>query len=204
MAESLKQYVDYLLENKIDEVTGSKLINDCKDLSSFDKKLIYAYVYPRLLRDGELPSRVQNFRKENNLPLVGQLQASEESILLVEAERTGQYCKFIHHLVYSFSNPKNIFPVEGTGKSSCPICGKILYEKDLWDELIKQDPNSPEVNRREYLAFGSPNSSVSLCADCLAQLIYADELLESINPDYLYYRKRSNNNNQVVWNDLKL
>lgn len=199
--EQIKTYVDYLIGNKIGEKEGAELIKNCSKLSRDEKNLIYAYVYPRPLRDRELPSRIQNFRTTMGLPLVGSLTPSTpEATLIVEAERTEQYGKFIRHLIHAFSDPSKIFPVEGTDSTECVICGKMLYEKDIWDKFIEQDPNNPEKNNREYLSFGSTESSVVLCADCLIQLIHASNLLEEINPEFLSWKSYK----KSTWDDLKL
>lgn len=198
---SLKTYVDYLINNKVSAEEGAKLIGGCDKLSREEKNLIYAYTYPRALRDLELPSRVQEQRKKLGLPLGGMLEPNlSEATLIVEAERTEQYGKFIRHLIHAFSDPDKVFPISGTETDNCCICGKMTYGNDLWEDLIKQNPESPEKEKREYLSFGSKESSVTLCADCLIQLIYASSLLEEINPEYLSWWKPSNS---TTWKDLE-
>lgn len=202
MAENnIKMYVDYLLSNNIKEDEGGKMIGECNKLSSDEKNLIYAYAYPRPLRDRELPSRVQNFRQQKGIPLIGSLTPTAEAILIVEAARTEQYGKFIKHLIHAFSDPSKIFPLEGTGETECPICGKILMEKTMWDDILSKDPTNPEKDKREFLAFGSTESSITLCVDCLVQLIQAATLLEEIDPEFLSWKK---NENKTTWEDLKL
>lgn len=203
MANSIKEYVDYLINNKIGKEEGAKLIGSCEKLSKDEKNLIYAYVYPRVLGDRELPSRVQAFRSASGIPLTGMLQPNTaEATLIVEAFRTEQYGKFIRHLIHAFSDPSKIFPIEGNEMDDCCICGKMLYEKDAWDDIIKKNPGLPEEKNREYLSFGSTESSVVLCSDCLIQLIHATELLESIDPDFLSWKK--GDTPRSTWDDLKL
>lgn len=203
MAINVKEYVDYLIANKIGKEEGGSLIGSCSKLSREEKNLIYAYVYPRVLGDRELPSRVQAFRAASGIPLLGTLQPStSEATLIVEAFRTEQYGKFIRHLIHAFSDPTKVFPLEGRETDDCCICGKMLYEKDVWDDMIRKNPGTVEEINREYLSFGSTESDVVLCSDCLVQLIHATELLEGIDPDFLSWNKGGTC--KSTWDDLKL
>lgn len=203
MAEQIKKYVDYLISNNITEADALEMIKQCSKLSPDEKNLIYAYTFPRPLRDKELPSRVQNFRSVKGLPMKGMLTPSTpEATLIVEAARTGQYGKFIKHLIHAFSDPSKVSPLEGDEATDCPICGKHIYEKNMWDYLIERDPTNPEKDNREFLAFGSTESSITLCVDCLIQLIHASTLLEEIDPEFLSWDR--NNTNKSTWEDLKL
>jgi hypothetical protein len=197
--KTYKPYIDYLLDNKINEQKGVELLTSCKKLNDAEKRFIYMYVYPRPLKDRELPSRIQLFRKENNIPMTGLLTPNTGEVqLIIEAARTYQYRNFIKHLGHAFSDPSNIFPIKGEETADCSICGKILYEKDKWDKLILENPNTPEKTNKEYLAFGSTKSSVVLCADCLIQLITALEILKELDKDFLYHER------SFTWENLKL
>ena len=201
----LKPYVDYLLGNEIKKEEGLELLKKDVNLSKEEKNLIYAYCYPRQLLDRELPFRVQEYREKHNIPKAGSITPEiGEATLLVEAFKTDQYGRFMKHLIIAFGDPKNVFPVAGFDKDICPLCGKSLYEHDLWQELVTiKRPGTPEKDRKEYLAFGSKESSVVLCKNCMTQLIYASDILEKINPAYLDWRLALKQT-KCAWEDLKL
>lgn len=199
---NLKPYVDYLLQSGIAKDAGLELLKGDTNLNRDEKNLIYCYCYPRQLLDRELPRRVQNYRQSCNIPSSGLLTPHlGEAALIIEAFRTEQYGRFIKHLIYSFSDPTKVSPVAGSGKLDCCICGKIVYENDEWARLVGENR---EKDDKQYLAFGSTESDVVLCKDCLVQLITATQILENIDPDYLDWRKQMMKSTKRSWEDLKL
>ena len=201
--KDLKPYVDYLLLSGIKKEEGLNLLKSDNTLTGNEKNAIYCYCYPRQLLDRELPVRIQAHRKKLGLPERGTLIPTYgESILIVEAFRTEQYGRFIRHLIHSFSDPNTIFPIEGEKEDECSICGNVVYEHELWKNRFGTIPE--EQKNKQFLAFGSEGSSIILCRNCLAQLIKATEILESINPDYLDWKKESPKSIKRTWEDLKL
>ena len=204
---NLKPYVDYLLESGINKEDGYKIIKEDANLTQDEKNMIYCYCYPRQLLDRELPSRVQNYRKTNNIPDSGLLTPiMGEITLLIEAARTEQYGRFMKHLVFAFSDPLNINPVAGNEIKNCAICGKPLCQHELWNEKIIANPGSSEKSEMQYLAYGSCKSSenVILCKDCLVQLISASQYLKEIDPDFFDWRGKMAKQTKRSWEDLKL
>lgn len=199
---NLKPYVDYLLQSGIDKDKGLELLKSDQNLSKDEKNIIYCYCYPRQLLDMELPIRVQNYRTKCNIPSSGLLQPHiGEATLIVEAFRTEQYGKFIRHLIHSFADPSKVSPIAGTEKLNCCICGKVVYENEEWTKLVGENR---EKDDRQYLAFGSTDSSVVLCKNCLVQLITATKILENIDPDYLDWKKQMMKSTKHPWEALKL
>jgi hypothetical protein len=193
---NLKPYIDYLKFNKISEEETLELLKKCKDLTNAEKNIVYLYLFPRPLLDRELPIRVRKYRESIN-NLTGTLVPSlEEALFIVEAERTEQYKKFIHHIMIAFGDPTKISPVSGEDLDDCPICGKKLYELDIWNKNFPE--NSPEREKKEYLSFGSSESSVQICRDCLVQLLKAQEILTEIDPEYLQWSRKNS------WDKLKM
>ncbi len=197
--KNLKDYTDYLLKSGITKEEGEKLLREDNKLTDNEKLLIHSYVYPRRIGDYELPSHIQNFLGNN---LKGTLELNhEESCILVEAYRSPQYGRFIRHLFHSYINPEKINPVEGDEIDKCPICGKKIYQYGIWQHLINEvKPGTSEKDNQEYLSWGSQESEVPICKDCLVQLIGAYTLIQSIEgEDFLEskFKKRT-------WDDLKL
>lgn len=185
--KKLKPYIDYLSAYKISKEETLKLLKENTDLNNLEKNIIYLYLFPRPLGDRELPSRVRKYRESIN-NLTGSLgEDLNEVALLIEAERTEQYRKFMHHIMIAFGDPLKISPVSGEDLDDCPICGKKLYELDIWNKNLPE--NSPERERKEFLSFGSCESSLQICLDCLVQLNLAKEYLHEIDPDFLGWLK---------------
>lgn len=181
----LKKIIDNLTEKDKSEVM--KYLEKDTELSSTDKNFIWAYMFPRPALDRESPERIQAVRKKLGNSGVGFLEPEDsETIILLELSRTSQYGRFIYHLLHAFTDPTKIFPVAGTGKDECSLCGKKLYEYDIWDKNCKYNPGNPESQRKEYLAFGSSESKVTLCLDCLIQLQHLNDWLKILKgPSYL-------------------
>lgn len=174
--KKLKTVVDQLtsLGESSEEVV--KFLSENNELSRPEKILLYRYLFPRPLLDNELPTRIIKNRGENiNGYLVPELS---EATLIVEAYRTPQYNRYIRHLMHSFLDPNKIFPILGTKNDhECGVCRKTIIETP-----------SPNIDTSsETLAWGSEESDITLCIDCLIQLKYANEILEALEPGYLSY-----------------
>lgn len=179
--KSLNFYITKLRDCSVHEAIN--LLRVDKDLSIEEKNLIYLYLFPRPLLDRQLPERVQSYRGSQSQ---GFLQPNIGEIgLFIEAYRTEQYRRFMKHLFHSFVDPEQLFPVAGSGQSECALCGKNLYNLDAWNDMCTRFPESSEKNKKEYLTFGSKNSNVDLCLDCIIQLKEASIILEDIEPGYL-------------------
>jgi hypothetical protein len=176
--ENLKKFSDYLLKGGIDRETGIKLLRETDKLNPEDKLLIYSYCYPRRILDYELPKHIQYYRQSKGNSGIGWLQENlGESCILVEAYRDTQYGRFMRHLMHAFLDLEKLSSCSGEGETTCPICGKTIYYYDS----VK-----PEDLERETEAIMSSESSVCLCKDCLAQLLYSKELIAKIEgPDFL-------------------
>lgn len=196
---NIKAYINYLIESKIDKDSGIQMIKSDINLSDDQKLLIERYCYPRILGDMELPNRVKEYLTSIGNSGVGFNTIDRGMVgLLVEAYRTEQYGKFMRHLMHSFLDPTKIFPIAGVEKEVCPICGKPLYQHDLWLDLVtNKRPGTPEKENKNYLAFGSEGSSVAMCKSCLIQLVATKDEIENITPGFLNIRK-------LPWEDLKL
>lgn len=191
----LKPFVDYLLNNNISKEKALEIIKNSNKLSDDEKNLVYVFCYPRPLLDYELPSRVQAYRTKKNFPMVGHIEPHlGEAALIVEAGRTPQYTRFIKHLIHAFSDPTKLAPLDGDEDCDCPICGKTTFQNNKWQNLIKEGKLID--NNREYLAFGSTESSVTMCMDCLVQLMTAIDYLENMDPNYMNFGDNKN------WNDI--
>ena len=174
----LKDYINYLIGEKIPKTDSLELLRKDTRLTREEKNLIFAYCYPRQLLDRELPSRVQEFFKNNGNPRL--TPSIPQATLYVEAFRTEQYGRFMRHLYHSFvDNPELIAPVSGEGKCECPLCGKELLELNLWEKSVKQPE---EEENKEFLAYGSKESGITLCKDCLVQLMLSKCLIEDLDP----------------------
>lgn len=168
----LKNYIKNLEGKSQKEVIEA--LKNSTDLTDVEKNLIYIYFFPRPLLDRELPNRIMNARKKAGNER-GWMEVNEGEIsLLVEAYKTSQYGRFMRHLLHAYLNPDIIHPVSGTERGQCPICGKTIYHYDYWKDYADKDRD------REYLAFGSDESGVELCLDCLVQLQGLDDILKEL------------------------
>lgn len=182
----LKFYISQFQEMTSHEVMG--ILKTSEDLSTQEKNLVYLYLYPRPLLDMELPPRIMSYRGQRP---AGSLEPDlGEVALLLEAYRGEQYHRYFKHLCHSFTDPHHLFPVAGDSQSECGLCGKNLYNLGAWQTECTKWPGSTELERKEYLAYGSDCSSICLCRDCLVQLKYTSELLEELEPGYLDWTRR--------------
>lgn len=143
------------------------------NLGTDEKNFIWTYLYPEPLLDYELPSVVQAYLHKN--PGINLLNPDFGfNLIMVRAIQTPQYKRFMRFLLHSFiEKPDQVFPVDGEGSCSCPICGKTIYRY--------QDCQG----NRDILAYGSDQTELCLDLGCLAQLGYLHGTMEKITPGYL-------------------
>lgn len=199
-----KVFIDYLKLNKIESDAAKELLKNSNKLTGEEKNLIFAYCYPRQLLDRELPNRVKEFRTARGIPEKGTIYKSGDDLgeitLLLEACKTEQYGRFMKHLMHAFCDPEKIYPVSDSETFNCCICGKSLLGYDDWN--VRSRDGELDKNK-EYLTFGSKESSVVLCIDCLTHLVAAKELIEEIDPGFLDWTKKVEPK-PMSWNDLRL
>lgn len=186
--------LEYLQKIKAAHLTKEAAINFLtpeKRLTSDSKNLIISYCFPRPLGDYELPSRVSNYRNSMGINQAGSLQPIDgEVILLIEAGQTTQYGRFIKHIMHAFCDPELLINITGNNKSSCCICGKQTCNLDLWKSIVDAIPGIPEETHKEWLTFGSKESEVTMCLDCIVQLVKAKEIMDFIDPSFYDWTKR--------------
>lgn len=194
----LKKYVDYLLEYNIDKDTGENMIKSDTNLNDEEKYLINCYVYPRKLLDRELPTRIFNEYGGNYINLVNKSRAVpvdyKLSSLIVESYRTAQYGRFIRHLMHSFLDKiESTSPIKGEEVESCAICGRSLYEFDIWEKKTANNPNlASEIVEKNYLAFGNTDTEIVLCKNCIKHLKVAYDIIDCFEPNFLHkFNKRN-------------
>lgn len=177
--ELVKKYIELLSSKNKTEII--EYLKNNTTLSTDEKNAIYAYIFSIPLLDMELPSKIQ---KERGKFYKGWLNpVDKELVILIGAYRSKQYGKFIRHLLHSFMNPKDVYPIEGRYKDKCCICGKELYNFDIWKEECNKFPELKEYENKEFLTFGSKSSTVCLCLDCLVQLKSLNEILKVLEGD---------------------
>lgn len=182
--ELLKNALNYL-SNKNSDAVIEFLTREDK-LNNDEKNLLYFYLFPRKLLDRELPNRIIEYRKFCNMTNGFLIPNTGETALLIEAYKTEQYYRFMRHLMHSFIRSEdNVSPIKGNTTCNCCLCNKTLYNYDLWENLCKTHPEYNEQNKKEFLTFGSKESDVNLCLDCLIQLKNADEILKILEPNYI-------------------
>ena len=191
----IKPFIKYLKENNISQSQALELLKGNNTLDNAEKNLIYAYCYPRQLRDYELPSRIQAYRQARGTGINGQPKDPQEVILLVEACQTEQYCRFMKHIMHAFGNPNKIYQVAGSEESECSLCGKKIYEWDKWMELFPGD------HEKHNLCYGSTDSEIVLCIDCLSRLVEAIGIMNEIDPGFLDWTKRKSV--EEIWKSIR-
>ena len=179
----LKEIVDVIKRNNFGPDETKEFLAKINQLSREDKNLIYLYLFPRTLLDRELPNRIQAY-KEKKMTADFSLDKTEAA-LLIEAYRTPQYHRFMLHLYHSFGNKMpdcnselKIYPLDyNVDEDECPICGKKVVGINELDKAF---------NNENFIAYTTKTTSVSLCKDCVIQLLYSGQLLEEIEPGYLH------------------
>ena len=183
--EQVRKYLIDLSGKPEQEVLS--ILKDDQVLDREQKGFIWNYMFPDPLLDYELPKLVGPYLSRVNGGH-GFWQPDPGMLLhLTRAFRCDQYRNFIRHLLHTFIRviPS---PVSGKGHShSCPICGKVLYEYDFWVERCSGPKASSmtDLEKKEYLAYGSDSSDCQLCVPCLMQLAELDRVLETLYPGYL-------------------
>lgn len=165
----------------LDSTKVLEVLSVAKDLSQSDKNLIYLYLFPRPLKDKELPYRINGVREDPK----GKAEINPNEVaLIVEAGKTEQYSRFIKHLCYSFKDPNNIFPIEGSNIGNCCLCGKEVYEETLWRSFSNQY-GEEEITNKLFQAYGSIESDLPICLPCLLNLRQAIMVFENVEPYFL-------------------
>lgn len=188
--ERIKHYIDVLSKKKYKKDYILSYLADCPDLDDDRKNLIYFYLNPRQLLDMELPSRIYSYRDQAHPN--GYFEPNiVETGLLLEAYRTAQYNRYMRHLLHSFTNPEQVFPLEGHDKCECGLCKRDIWAHGAWEGILEQYPETAlqEREKKEYLAFACDQSKITLCLPCLIQLLNLHELLTIVEGDnYLDWR----------------
>ena len=201
------------LESYVEKFKGGRNKREVMEILTVDQNLtreekcyLYYYLFPRPLLDKELPKRIEAevlFGPANQKR--GYLKPClKEICLLLEATQTPQYSRFMMHVFHAFTdNDDYLYPISGNETRECPICGKTLLEFDSW--TLRSNNGEKDPNR-EFLAYGSTNSGLSMCLDCLVQLKEARLIIDNLNPGFLDWTKRNNNSksSKLSWEDLKL
>lgn len=181
----IKKVVSYINRYKSlnsEDVLG-KLTNNT-DLSQDEKNLIYLYLFPRPLKDRELPERFKQVRKTEG----GSIEVSiPECTIIIEAGRTEQYSRFIKHLFHSFSDLNTVYPIEGSNICNCCLCGKEIYETTLWNSFRSQYGGN-ENDEKLFQAFGSTESNLPICIPCLLNLSESIRIMKEIDPNFIFMK----------------
>ena len=183
--KKFKEVVDLLRDKSKQEVLDYLKSNNT--FTSDEKNIIWIYLFPRPILDRESPSRIQENRKRLGNDGTGWREPNDsETGIFLELLKTSQYGNFMWHLLHSFTNPENIYPVDGDIKTTCCLCGKPIYQYRVWKQKCQKYPETGESEKKEFLSFSSKQSNIELCLDCLIQLQNLNEWLKVlINPGYL-------------------
>lgn len=202
--ELVKQYIEVLRDKDEKKVLGS--LKYLSDLTRDEKNLIYTYLFPKPLLHLELPKVIIEGRGRHT---EGYLSENfEETLLLLRAYRTLQYKKYILHLLHSFiEDEKKIFVEEMKDPSghTCGLCKKVIYDYDYWKSLCDKNPAFGEQERKEYLAYGSTQSSQHICINCMIQLRNLHSILSVIEgPNYLSWGQPVKQEKRAPWDPISL
>ena len=176
----LKNYIDSFKGEGENQVLES--LRNKEDLRPFEKNLIYVYLFPKPIMHMELPGIIINNRKACSGNECGYLEANDrETLILLRAYNTLQYKKFMIHLLHSFVEDEELIFIENDQNDyKCACCGKPIYGYNKWKSICDNNPAFGEQNRREYLAYGSSQSNLCMCLDCMVQLQNLNRILEGI------------------------
>lgn len=143
-----------------------------------ERNAVFVYLFPPTLLDRQIGQKIlSNRAKTKNIK--GWLEPEDsELVILLWGWRSQQYNRFMRHLLHSFLDPELVFPLTGRFKEKCALCDKIVYHFDVWTEECKKFPQLEEKEKKEFLAFGSKQSSIELCLDCLIQLQGLNDILK--------------------------
>lgn len=170
--ELIKNYVDRLSLSTRDELVET--LGKDNVLSRNEKNAVYLWLFPLLLKDRELPEKMKEVIGPSEL----MKPRDEEIVMLIGAYKSAQYGNFIRHLLHAFTDSSLVFPYCGETTEDCCICGKHLICHG-------------SAHTRENLSYGSSESSVKLCLNCIIQLQALHQVLQFMEgEDYLNRYKR--------------
>lgn len=175
--DCIKKYIE-VLKGK-DEGRVIEALSGLNDIDRIAKNTVYTYLFPRPIQHMELPKLIMEGRGADTS---GYLTSNDpETLILLRAYNTRQYGKYMRHLLHSFiQNTGSIFIENSPGVYECGSCGKKIYDYGSWKNICDNNPDFGEQNRREYLAYGSSQSSIHVCLDCMIQLQNLNNILEAI------------------------
>ena len=177
------------LRGKSPEQAYNYLVNNCYGMPREEMSIAYTLgtYQPQIFLDGDLKKFLEEHRAKIGRPRGSLIEDLDEVSLIIKAYLSPQYRRYIKHMMISFVTPEaKIFPVEGKDIEECGICHKPLYQFSEWQGICNANPRFGEQDRKEYLSIGSESSNNSICSDCLVQLKSAYEILEYLNPGFLY------------------
>lgn len=166
-----------------------EILNFNPNLSQPEKSIAYTLgtFQPQILQDGDLMREIQRYRTNT---LGNQRGSLGEDLIeisyIIKAYLSPQYRRFIKHLMISYLDDSQVFPVEGKFSEECGICHKQIHQFSRWVQLCEANPGFGEQYRKEYLSLGSSNSKTPICMNCLIQLRGAYDLLNFLDPGFLY------------------
>ena len=180
--QKVKYYIDNLGGKSKEDVL--RILGNDEKLSDPEKNTVYLFLFGGKLLDRELPGRIQSARGRN---VAGYLVPEDsEIVLLIMAYKSKQYNRYILHLLHAFTDPSKVFPLSGRFRETCGLCDKMIYHHEVWSEECKKFPQLGEQDKKEFLAYGSRESSIELCLDCLVQLQALNDVLKVLEgPNYL-------------------
>lgn len=199
MKDKLEEYAKNLSNIGLDEFKD--IMNRDSDLTREEKCYLYYYLFPRPLLDRELPVRINLIRGENKKGSL--IPSLKEICILIEACRTLQYSRFMKHVLLSFTDVNKIFPATGEDSELCPICGKRVFKFNKWESICQKYQEKEESNNKEFLAFGSTESRLLICLDCIIQLKETKDIIDKLDPSFLDWKKNYSKQTKLSWENLK-
>lgn len=170
--DQLKRAVDYLGQLPREQVI--QILTGRADIDRGWKNLIVLYLFPEPLPPFGLPDRINSTARTEP---AGEISLSYVA-RIIEACRTGEYGRFMMHLMYSFVIKEIPWPVQESGIVQDCITRVDLALDGTWDRT--------DVFNR---AFGASNTKHYIGLDSLVQLREAYRLMKVMDPDWM---KRGN------------
>lgn len=158
-------------------------------LSQEEKSIAYTLgsFQPQILQDGDLARGLIEYRQKTFGHTRGSLNEDLSEIsFILKAFLSPQYRRYIKHMMIAYNDHTKLYPVEGNDVEECGICHKKLYQHNSWLNLCQAYPDFGEQNRKEYLSIGSGGTNNPICTNCLIQLKAAYNLLEYLDPGFLF------------------
>ena len=175
----LRDYILQYGQYSVDQLFS--ILNNSTDLTRDGKNIIYIYLNPKPIAHMELPGIITSNRGNHQ---EGYLTENlGEILILLRAYRSSQYSRFILHLLHSYVQNSNGIYVENDPEfdnCNCGLCGKLIHNYPVWEELCNLNPSFKEQERKEYLAYGNNQSTQHLCLNCMIQLNALDRLLKNL------------------------